>query len=1094
MLRISSIVVLLGVLLAGCQQSGKEEMFTEVSRNKTGIDFRNLLREDENFNIFKYQYFNNGGGLAIGDFNNDGLEDIVFTGNMVKNRLYINQGDLRFEDVTTTSGIAGKEGWCTGVTTVDINEDGWLDIYICRAGYPFDDLRSNLLFINNGDLTFTEKAADYGIDDLAYSTHSAFFDYDLDGDLDLFLLNHSTVEYSRGSQEVFQLRNKKDPDFTNKLFRNDGGRFSNVTTEAGIYGNVLTFSLGISISDINQDGWPDIYVGNDFNEPDYLFLNQQDGTFKDNASEAFDHTAMFSMGSDIADFNNDGLVDLVSLDMLPHSNYQQKMHSGVDNYDKVSMLAKGGFHHQSSRNMLQLNNGDGTFSEIGQFAGISNTNWSWAPLFFDFDNDGHKDIFIANGYPKDHTDMDFLNFTANEVVKINQGETPVDFDGYMAQMPPIILPNYFFQNTDGLRFEDRTAHWGLDKEMVSQSAAYADLDNDGDLDLVLNNTGDYATVYQNNARALNANHYLKIKLTGSKANPQGIGAKIYAHAQGKVFFQEQQPVRGFQSTVGAILHFGLGNITQLDSLVFVLPNNRQIVLNNVAVDQTLTVDLSTATQKATKTTVAKPLFSATPLLDFKHQEQSFNDFKIQSLLPWFFSCMGPALAVGDANGDGLDDLFIGNGAGAAGQLWHQKQEGGFKPVSTSLSSPESAIYEDNDAVFFDANGDDYLDIYIASGSYEFPADAPQLKDRLYFGTADGTFRKAENALPANNINTNCVAAADVDLDGDTDLFIGGGYKYGAYPHSYTSQLLLNDGSGNFTSHEVLADNVTDACWVDLNGDKKLELLVVGEWTTPRVYEFANGQLTEQTQAYFSQSYFGLWNTLHVVDIDQDGDLDVLAGNLGTNTQLSASANEPLELYAGDFDNNGGIDPLLFYYVDGQSWPFASRDDLVNQLPGLKRKFLYFKDYATAQVSDILDPEAIAKAKRYQATCLETILFKNVNGRLQPKPLPIAVQLAPIHAITATDVNQDGMIDLILAGNTLQAKVKLGRMDSNHGLVLLQQKAGTFVAARPEESGLLVRGRTNHLAMITSKTMQYLIFANNKEAISTYQLNKRDSPN
>jgi hypothetical protein len=1088
MLRICSVFVLLGTLLLGCQSSDKQELFTEVSRNKTGIDFRNLLREDENFNIFKYQYFNNGGGLAIGDFNNDGLEDIVFTGNMVKNRLYINQGDFHFEDVTTSSGIAEKEGWCTGVTTVDINQDGWLDIYICRAGYPFDDLRSNLLFINNGDLTFTEKAAEYGIDDLAYSTHSAFFDYDLDGDLDLFLLNHSTVEYSRGSQEVFQLRNKKDPDFTNKLFRNDGAQFTNVTTEAGIYGNVLTFSLGISISDINQDGWPDIYIGNDFNEPDYLFLNQQDGTFKDMASGAFDHTAMFSMGSDMADINNDGLVDLVSLDMLPHSNYQQKMHAGVDNYDKINMLAEGGFHHQSSRNMLQLNNGDGTFTEIGQFAGVSNTNWSWAPLFFDFDNDGYKDLFVANGYPKDHTDMDFLNFTANEVIKINRGETPVDFEGYMAEMPPIIVPNYFFKNIDGLRFENHTSTWGLDKEMVSQSAAYADLDNDGDLDLVLNNTGDYATVYQNNARAINDNHYLKINLSGNKENPQGIGTKVYAHAQGKVFFQEQQPVRGFQSTVGGVLHFGLGNISQVDSVVLVLPNHSQVVLNNVAVDQTLEVDLETAQQNTTEKKAASSLFSATSLLDFKHEERSFNDFKIQSLLPWFFSCMGPALAVGDANGDGLDDVFMGNGAGAAGQLWYQKQEGGFMSVNSLLSSPESMIYEDSDAVFFDANGDDYLDLYVASGSYEFPAEAPQLRDRLYFGTPNGAFRTDGNTLPTKHISTNCVAAADVDQDGDTDLFIGGGYKYGGYPESYPSQLLLNDGSGNFTSQDVPADNVTAASWGDFNGDQKMELLVLGEWTTPRIYEFANGQLVEQTQKYFSQPYFGLWNSLHLVDIDQDGDLDVVAGNLGINTQLKASEEEPLELYAGDFDNNGGVDPLLFYHVDGQSWPFASRDDLISQLPELKRKFLYFKDYATAQLPDILLPEAIAEARKYQASYLETMIFENIDGKLQSRPLPASAQMSPVHAITATDVDQDGKTDLILAGNTLQAKVKLGRMDGNHGLVLLQQEGGGFVAATPEESGLLVRGRTNQVAIITSKTTQYLLFARNKEAVVAYQLN------
>ena len=468
--------------------------FSKISSIKTGVDFRNMIRETEDFNIFQYQYFYNGGGLAAGDFNNDGLQDLIFTGNMVKNRLYINKGNFKFDDVTLKSGIAEKEGWCTGVTTVDINQDGYLDIYISRAGYPFEKLRRNLLFINNGDLTFTESAAKYGLDDPAHSTHAAFFDYDKDGDLDCFLMNHSTLEYSKGSLEVFQVRKKKTPEFTNKLYRNENGKFVNVTEESGITSNVLTFSLGVNISDINTDGWPDVFIGNDFNEPDYLFINNQNGTFTDRLADYFDHTSMFSMGSDIADFNNDGLLDLVSLDMLPKTNYQQKMHSGMDNFDKVSMLIKNGFFKQYSRNMLQLNNGDGTFSEIGQMAGVSNTNWSWSPLFFDFNNNGKKDLFVANGYLKDHTDMDFLKFTADEVLKANRGEKYVDFDGYIDQMPPIILENYFYENQGNLTFTDRTKEWGLDEPIVTQAVVYVDLDDDGDLDLVLNNSGEYASV------------------------------------------------------------------------------------------------------------------------------------------------------------------------------------------------------------------------------------------------------------------------------------------------------------------------------------------------------------------------------------------------------------------------------------------------------------------------------------------------------------------------------------------------------------------------------------------------------------------------
>ncbi|MFT5832960.1 MAG: hypothetical protein ACI97N_000586, partial [Cognaticolwellia sp.] len=1054
------IYILLVIGISSCKNEPSGALFTKLSANKTGIDFRNLLKENENFNIFKYHYFNNGGGVAVGDFNNDGLQDLVFTGNMVKNRLYINQGDFEFEDVTQTSGIASKEGWCTGVTTVDINEDGWLDIYISRAGYPFDDLRHNLLFINNGDLTFTEKAAEYGLADLAYSTHSAFFDYDKDGDLDFFSLNHSTTEYSKGSQEVIQVRQKKNPNFTNKLFRNDNGKFTNVTEVSGIHSNVLTFSLGISVADINGDNWADIFIGNDFNEPDYLFINQQDGTFTDAFAETFDHSSMFSMGSDVADFNNDGLLDYVSLDMLPEGNYAQKMHSGADNFDKVTFLERNGFQNQYSRNMLQLNNGDGTFSEVGQLSGISNTDWSWAPLFFDFDNDGLKDLFIANGYPKDHTNMDFLTFTANEVTKINQGKDHVDFDGYMEKMPAITLPNYFYQNKGNLKFENQAKKWGLTEPIVSQSAAYADLDNDGDLDLITNNTGDFAYIYKNNSDKVANNNYLRIQLKGRKSNAFGIGSKVKVYADGQVFFQEQQLVRGFQSSVDPILNFGLGKATKIDSVVVIWTTDERQVLTNIQPNQRIEIDIKNAKKEPFRIAKSQnPYFRKTDLITATHHESNFSDFKIQSLLPWFYSRENATIAVGDVNGDNRADIYLGNAKGSSGQLLIQTASGNFSKGNNTIFE-KSIQSEDSEALFFDANNDGKLDLYVGSGSYEFSENDANLQDRLYLNNGHGNFIQTNQNLPNIPMNTTCIASADVDLDGDLDLFVGGGYIYGKYPQSYKSQLLINNGKGVFenkpTSISTIG-SVKDAIWLDLNKNKNMELIVVSEWHAISIFEYKNNALTDVTEKYIDTNFNGLWHTIHAADFDGDGDEDLVIGNLGLNSQLSATSTEPLELFHGDFDDNGSVDPLLCYYIDGKSYPFISRDDLIGQLPHLKKNYLYFEDYANAQIQDILTKGQFKMAKKQIVTTLETIYLENNHGKFIKKDLPMNAQIAPVHAIQSFDVNNDGNLDIITGGNTLNTRVKLGRLDGNHGQILLGNGKGNFKPMPYAQSNFNING-------------------------------------
>ncbi len=1069
--------------------------FSEVPRSRTHIDFRNLLFEKETFNIFKYQYFYNGGGTAVGDFNNDGLIDIVFTGNMVKNRLYLNQGDFEFKDVSKESGIADQEGWCTGATPVDINQDGWLDLYVCRAGFPFDNLRSNLLFINQGNtgnksVKFVEKAAAYGLADLGHSTQASFFDYDKDGDLDLFLINHSTVEYSRGSLDIYQIKNKKNPDFTNKLFRNDGQTFSNVTESAGITSNVLSFSLGVNTCDINQDGWPDIFVSNDFNEPDYLFINQQNGAFREELRQRFDHTSLFSMGCDIADFNGDALPDLVSLDMLPEGNHLQKMHSGADNFEKVYTMVRNGFYKQYSRNMLQLNNGDGTFSEVGQLAGVSNTDWSWASLFFDFDNDGARDLFISNGYPRDHTNMDFLKFTADEVIRMQKGEQNIEFQEYLKKMPPIMEPNYFFKNEGGLTFSNQTAAWGLTKPVVTQSAAWADLDNDGDLDLVLNNTNEYADVLENHADQHPENHWLRLPLRGSKANPSGIGAKVWAYAAGRVFYLEQNPVRGFQSSVDPVLSLGLGNIGQLDSLVVVWPTDEKQVLTNVATNQTLTLKIEDARGRgifttSSPTTIFKEIPGAIP---FQHLENENNDLKKQPLMPWFYSRQGPALAVADVNGDGLTDAYFGGAKGQAGQLFIQKNGGAFMPSAQPAFSSDAAS-EVVGACFFDADADGDQDLYTCAGGYEFEQNDPLLQDRLFRNDGRGNFSAALQNIPTLPQPGTCAHAADVDGDGDQDLFVGGGIVPGKYPQTAPSHLLINDGKGVFSLGKEFP-GVTDALWIDINQDNHPDLITVGEWSPIRVFENKNGQLTEETSKYIPFNSTGLWSSLHAADLDGDGDLDLIAGNLGNNTQLHATEATPLHLWFDDFDRNGSIDPLIFYPVHGTSYPLASMEDLTNQLPYLRKKFNYFKDYADAQVSDILTPEQMKVARHEQAATLETIWLENQNGVFAKRALPVFAQIAPVQAITTLDADGDGHTDILLAGNRTQARVKLGSLDGNHGQLFLGDGRGNFKFATPNVSGLQVRGDVRGVAAIKVGGKDCLIFGvNNDKAVMFQQKNQ-----
>ncbi len=1053
-----------------------------------------MLAESQELNVMNYSYFYNGSGVAIGDINNDGLQDVLFTGNMVRNRLFLNKGDFKFEDITEKSGVAKLQGWCTGATIVDINGDGNLDIYICRSADIDPNRRKNLLFVSNGDLTFTEKAEEYGLADKGYSTQASFFDYDKDGDLDMFLINHSLQQYTTGVQENVQLRKQQNPDFANKLYQNDNGRYTDISAKAGITSNVLTFGLGLAISDVNNDSWPDVYVSNDFNEPDYMFINNGDGTFTDKLSESMSQISMYSMGSDLADYNNDALPDLVTLDMLPEDNATQKMHSGAENFDKMQFLFQRGFYFQFSRNMLQKNNGDGTFSEIGQLSGISNTDWSWAALFSDYDNDGNKDLFVTNGYVKDYTDMDFLKYTMDQTIRARQGGNKVVASDFISKMPTIEMPNYIFRNAGGDRFTNKNVEWGLDKKGISAGAAYADLDNDGDMDLIVSNTNDYAGIYKNNSDKIEKNNFLKIKFKGDAKNSYGIGSKVILYCKDKKYFQEQMPVRGFQSSVDPILNFGIGKNAVIDSVLVVWPDQRIQKITNVKVNQTLTVELKNAesTRKYVPLQPSKAYFANANSLDYKHVENQFNDFTVQTLLPNYLSRQGPCIAKGDVNRDRREDIFIGGAAGQPGAVYLQNAGGGFT-LKASAAISADLNYEDTAAELLDVDGDNDLDLYVGSGGYEFEKDSQLLEDRIYINDGKGGFTKSKTNLSITRISTGSVKSSDIDADGDIDIFVGGRVVPGLYPSTPESRLLINDGKGNYSdaTNKIAAaiknvGMVTDALWIDVNNDKREDLIVVGEWMPVKVFLNKNGKLADASSTYIKFASTGWWNRIYADDMDGDGDKDLIIGNLGLNAQFHASEKEPMELYYKDFDENGSIDPILCYYIKGVSYPAASRDDLMEQLPSLKKKFLKYHKYSTATISDLFTPEQLGDVKVLKSEILETVYLENTGKGFNLKKLPVEAQYAPVYGIAALDVNNDGKKDLVFAGNNSWTRIKFGHFTSSNGTLLTGNGTGQFRYVPQWMSGLKIRGNVRSLQVARSEkdTRGQLIFGINDSPAMT----------
>ncbi len=1081
-------VILIGCLLplaAGCAPESaeapappstiQEPLFAQLPAERTGIDFSNTLLEHpspQRTDLLN-EYFSNGAGVAVGDVNGDGLEDLYFTGNMSYARLYLNRGNLRFEDVTAAAGVAGRrDTWKTGATMADVDGDGRLDIYVGYSGELPHDRRIDELYINRGNDAggtprFEEQAAAFGLANPHSTNQAYFFDVDRDGDLDLFLIanNAPRTPYQSPMGTRAELE-KDDPLHGVRLYRNDAGRFVDVTRRAGIQSSPLTYSLGAGVADLDNDGWMDLYVGNDYSPPDYLYRNNGDGTFTDVLTERVRHISNASLGVDVADLNNDGWADIVVLDMLGASNRRQKTLFAPNDRDQFELFVASGLHEQYTRNMLQLNNGDGTFSEIGQLAGVFATDWSWAPLIADFDNDGWKDLFVSNGILHDTIDRDFLD-VKHQYVRRKPNLEPADIQYLMDILPATALTNYAYRNTGYLRFEDMSTAWGLGAPLNSTGAAYADLDNDGDLDLITNNTNEVATIFENRSERLLRRSYLQVVLQGAGANTAGIGARVTLFAEGGMQVVEQMLSRGYLSSVSPVVHFGLGDRASADSLHVRWPDGRSQTLRAVAANQRLVVRQEEVGDSNPSPPAPTPLFAPTRSpIAFTHQMAGeIDDFRRQPLMVEPASFDGPPMATADLDGDGLDELFIGGGAGQAGALYVQRPGGRFDRLATPALENDR-YFEDNAALFFDADADGDLDLYVGSGGYgNMEPEDETLQDRLYINDGGGRLTRATEALPALRASTGAVAAGDIDGDGAMDLFVGARVVPGRYPAPPRSAILMNDGQGRFTDRTAAvapslehAGMIADAAWHDLDGDGADELVVAGLWMPVRIFARTEGRLEEATERFFDRPYAGLWNAVRIADLNGDGRPDLMAGNYGLNTQVSASADRPARLHFADFDRNRSVDPILSFSIRGIAYPFPTLDELRTQAPALVARFPDHATYAEATMEGLLSPDQRAAAQVLDVDTLATMLFLGTaSGRFQPVELPIEAQVAPVFAIHILDADDDGFQDLLLAGNTSEAPIRLGAQNASYGVLLRGDGAGRFSHVPLPESGLRLDG-------------------------------------
>lgn len=1088
---ISYFIIFLATLAAE-PAAADQPLFTALPSALTGIRFSNQLTETEALNILNYEYYYNGGGVAAGDINNDGKADLYFTANTGPNKLYLNKGDFQFQDITRFAGVEGAGGWKTGVTMVDINADGWLDIYVCHSGKLAAEFRKNELFVNNKDLTFTERAAEYGLDDNSCSTQAAFFDFDRDGDLDMYLLNHNIVTYK--NFDIREMRSKRDSVAGDKLFRNDNGTFTDISEAAGIKGSAIGFGLGVAIGDINNDGWPDIYIANDYTEPDYLYHNNGDGTFTDQLAQQLGHISQFAMGCEMADFNNDGWNDLITLDMLPEDNPRQKEMRGPANYDKYWLQVRYGYYHQVMRNTLQLNNQNGTFSEIGQLANISNTDWSWTPLLVDFDNDGWKDLYITNGYRRNYINMDFLKYTYEDAkVKARRQGEKANLMELVNQIPSIDIPNYFFTNNSDLTFTDVSRENGITENSLSGGAVAVDLDNDGDRDLVVNNINQPAFIYRNEGRP--NHHFLRLKFRGEGANPFGIGTKVTVRVGHLSQYQEVQLAHGYQSCSDPTLLFGIDDATVVDDIIITWPDQRKQLIKKVPADQTLTILQSDArTEKIKPVSQKAKLFTPADTLPFQHEENAYIDFKTEFLLPHKLSTFGPRMSIADVNNDGFTDVFFGSAAGYKNTMLLQHSSGFATTDQPALAA--DSMNEDGESTFFDADKDGDLDLYIVSGGNEFEVGSPDLQDRLYLNDGKGNFTKATHRLPSDSIAGLCIAPCDFDRDGDIDLFIGGCVQQGRYGLPVRSSLLMND-RGNFIdvtekwcASLTVAGMVMDATWSDVNGDQRPDLILVGEWMPVRIF-IQNGNKLEEHLSEGIPNSSGWWNCVAAADLDHDGDIDLVGGNRGNNEQMKADSLHPAVMYVKDFDGNGTIDPIITYYIKDGMYPMASRDELLDQLLPLRKKYIYYRQYADETIDSIFTPSQLQGARTLTATEFRTCWFENDGrGNFTKHAFANSVQFSPVNTLLIEDFNGDKHLDILMAGNNFGLRAEMGRNDASFGNFLEGDGHGGFIDVPAVESGLLLRGECRDLQIVELANGKKIIIAGmNNEKPITYLFGK-----
>jgi len=1104
---IRMISFLISLLMAACQHDQKVEiprdaLFKLIPSEESGIEFINKITNEKDLNIFLYRNFYNGGGVGIGDINNDGLADIYMIANIEKNKLFLNLGEFKFKDITASSGIAGEHAWSTGVVMVDINADGLLDIYVCNAGNVKGDYPENELFINNGDLTFSERAEEFGLADDGFTTHAAFFDYDVDGDLDVYILNNSFIPVNSlgySNKRMMRSENWDVPDLVkgggDKLLRNDNGKFRDVSEEAGIYGSLIGFGMGVTVGEINQDMMPDIYISNDFYERDYLYINNGDGTFRENIQDWMAHLSLASMGADMADINNDGFSEVYVTDMLPEGDARLKNTTDFDRYDIYHLKLRDGFYHQFIQNSLQLNNGNGTYSEIAFYSGVAETDWSWGPIIFDMDNDGYLDIFVANGIYHDLTNQDFIDFFANEIIqKMTISGKKEAVDSIINKMPSTPVPNYAFRNNGDLTFTNLATDWGFGTPSFSNGTAYGDLDNDGDLDLIVNNVNQPCFAYENRTNEKTGNHYLKVKLEGNGQNTFGIGSIVNVYYNNQTHKQELIPSRGFQSSVSHVLNFGTGKHSVLDSVEVIWPGGKRQVFENVSVDTLIAFNIRDAEKQnpffKSSETVSEIIIEHDSPFD-PHKENFYIDFDYEGLITQMLSREGPAMDVGDINNDGLDDVFIGGATNYGGQIYLQSARGKMI-IQVNECFEKDKKFEDTSARFLDADGDGDQDLYVGSGGNDKEDDSRLLRDRLYINNSKGIFEKADAAIPDFRYNTSVVAPYDFDEDGDMDLFVGSlsvSRIYGINPRHY---LLENDGGGKFKDiTEARAYKfrnmgmVTDAVWEDIDKDGLKDLVVVGQWMAPVIFQNSGRRLSPVESSL--DTLTGWWNAVSVSDLDNDGDIDMVLGNRGSNSNIRVSSTAPVKMFVNDFDNNGQIEQICTRYIEGKDKPIPLKREITFQIPSLLKENLKFSDYAEKSIYELF-PEAVVQNSMVKDVIIsESVLAYNTGeNQFRIEALPKEIQFTCVNVILATDVNDDGFTDIILGENNHSYKPQFGRLDAGFAHLLPGSESGFKIA---ERIGPASQGVVKSIEEISLNDQKYIILGINDEKSRMYKFTR-----